>query len=136
MLSAMFDGKSEIVYDDTGCVFIDRDGRMFEHVLSFLRSEKLLLPRKFDHFELLESEANFYQIQPLIDALNMRTQEQNNVVRLNVGGVIYTSSRSTLCRYLDSMLGAMFGGEFNVVYSLTEMDHNFSTFSTSYDMDN
>ena len=77
MLGAMFDGKSEILYNDTGCVFIDRDGKMFEHVLNFLRSEKLLLPCKFDNFELIESDADFYQIQPLIDVLNKREQEQN-----------------------------------------------------------
>ncbi len=30
---------------------------------------------------------------------------------LNVGGVLYTTTRSTLAKYPDSMLGAMFGGE-------------------------
>ena len=119
MLSALFDGKSEIVYDDAECVNTDRDGRMFEHVLCFLSRRKLLLPQKFDDFELLESEADFIQIQPPIDVLNKRKQEENKVVSLNVGGVIYTKSRSTLCRYPDSMLGAMFGDEFNVVYDQT-----------------
>lgn len=34
----------------------------------------------------------------------------DSVVNLNVGGSLYTTSRSTLCLYPDSMLGAMFKG--------------------------
>ena len=34
----------------------------------------------------------------------------NEVLTLNVGGVIYTTTRSTLLKYPDSMLGAMFNG--------------------------
>lgn len=33
-------------------------------------------------------------------------------VTLNVGGVIYMTTRSTLVKYPDSMLGAMFSGSF------------------------
>ena len=33
-------------------------------------------------------------------------------ISLNVGGVRYTTSLSTLTRYPDSMLGRMFGGNF------------------------
>ena len=35
----------------------------------------------------------------------------HDIVKLNVGGTIYTTSRSTLTQYSDSMLGAMFGGK-------------------------
>ena len=34
-----------------------------------------------------------------------------DIISLNVGGTVYTTSRSTLTRYPDSMLGAMFGGK-------------------------
>lgn len=34
----------------------------------------------------------------------------SNVVKLNVGGEIYTTTISTLCKYPDSMIGAMFNG--------------------------
>ena len=34
-----------------------------------------------------------------------------DIINLNVGGTIYTTSRSTLTQYPDSMLGAMFGGK-------------------------
>ena len=36
----------------------------------------------------------------------------DDLVRLNVGGAIYLTTKSTLCRYPDSMLGAMFNGSF------------------------
>ena len=35
---------------------------------------------------------------------------QDDIIQLNVGGESYTTTRSTLCRYPDSMLGAMFSG--------------------------
>ena len=35
---------------------------------------------------------------------------QENVITLNVGGQIYTTSKSTLCSQKESMLAAMFSG--------------------------
>ena len=39
MLAAMFSGRYGMERDDDGSVFIDRDGRYFQHVLSFLRDD-------------------------------------------------------------------------------------------------
>ncbi|KAI8505298.1 hypothetical protein Bbelb_174070 [Branchiostoma belcheri] len=69
MLGAMFGGDLETLRDDQGRYFIDRNGRMFEHVLNFLRTGQLVLPEDFKELPLLEMEADFYQIQPLIEAL-------------------------------------------------------------------
>ena len=41
MLAAMFSGRYGMERDDDGSVFIDRDGRYFEHVLSFLRDDDM-----------------------------------------------------------------------------------------------
>lgn len=35
---------------------------------------------------------------------------ESQIIKLNVGGEIYTTTRSTLCKYPNSMLGAMFNG--------------------------
>jgi hypothetical protein len=36
------------------------------------------------------------------------------IVKLDIGGTFYTTTRSTLCKYTDSMLAAMFSGNFPV----------------------
>ncbi|CAH1232506.1 KCTD21 [Branchiostoma lanceolatum] len=69
MLGAMFGGDLGTLQDDQGRYFIDRNGRLFEHVLNFLRTNQLVLPEDFKELPLLEMEADFYQIQPLIEAL-------------------------------------------------------------------
>ena len=70
MLGAMFNGKyTPTACDQQGNHFIDRDGHMFRHVLNFLRSGRLCLPQGFKDFELLEAEADFFQIDPMISAI-------------------------------------------------------------------
>ncbi|MBN3306931.1 KCD21 protein, partial [Amia calva] len=69
MLGAMFTGRLPLARDGRGRCFIDRDGRVFRHVLNFLRSDTLDLPRGFGELALLRREADFYQIRPLMEAL-------------------------------------------------------------------
>jgi hypothetical protein len=42
---------------------------------------------------------------------NVSPAEPTDVIKLNVGGVHFTTTRSTLMRRPDCMLGAMFGGQ-------------------------
>ena len=70
MIGAMFNGSMPTTVDDEGRYFIDRDGNMFAHVLNFLRSSQLALPDGFKHHDQLAVEADFYQVEPLIQALN------------------------------------------------------------------
>ena len=44
MLSAMFSGRMPLQKDETGMIFIDRDGRQFYRVLNFLRDGEISLP--------------------------------------------------------------------------------------------
>lgn len=70
MLGAMFSGSYvPTSCDSQGHYFIDRDGHMFRHVLNFLRSGRLCLPHGFKDYELLEAEADFYQVTPMIAAI-------------------------------------------------------------------
>ena len=43
-----------------------------------------------------------------------------DIIRLDVGGTPYTTSRDTLCRYPDSMFARMFSGELpNVICTVS-----------------
>ena len=69
MLAAMFSGKFDMKPSEDGSFFIDRDGTHFRFILNFLRTGKLTLPEGATFTKELEEEAEFYQIQGLIDAL-------------------------------------------------------------------
>uniref|UniRef100_A0A672GX77 Potassium channel tetramerization domain containing 21 n=1 Tax=Salarias fasciatus TaxID=181472 RepID=A0A672GX77_SALFA len=69
MLGAMFTGQIPALRDRRGNVFIDRDGNVFRHILNFLRSGALDLPRGFKELALLRREADFFQIRPLVEEL-------------------------------------------------------------------
>ncbi|XP_061437381.1 BTB/POZ domain-containing protein KCTD6-like [Lethenteron reissneri] len=70
MLGAMFSGDLPTARDAQGHYFIDRDGPLFRYVLNFLRTSELTLPQDFKEIDLLRKEADFYQIEPLIQCLN------------------------------------------------------------------
>ncbi|XP_038052316.1 uncharacterized protein LOC119725023 [Patiria miniata] len=70
MLAAMFTSELDpSVIDDNGAYVMDRDGPIFRHVLNFLRQGKLILPEDFKKWELLASEADYYQIEALVEAV-------------------------------------------------------------------
>lgn len=63
----MFNGSIPIVLDSLKQhYFIDRDGKMFRHILNFLRTEKLSIPPGFEELDLLLEEARFYEINSLV----------------------------------------------------------------------
>ena len=64
MLAAMFSGRHRVEQDSLGRYFIDRDGKLFHHVLTYLRHDKLPPPDLA--VDVLE-EAEYYQVTGLID---------------------------------------------------------------------
>ena len=113
VLGAMFNGSLPAIKDDSGAYFIDRDGHLFHYILIYLRSSQLVLPEGFELLDQLVVEADYYQVEPLIQALveyKACHKQSTDLVRLNVGGVPYTTTKATLSRYPGSMLGAMFNG--------------------------
>lgn len=90
MLGAMFNGNMKTTMDGKGNCFIDRDGILFRYILNFLRSGELCLPEHFRDLEQLEKEADFYQIQPLLESLNKlktgtQKSESDSVVDYSIG---------------------------------------------------
>ncbi len=69
MLAAMFSGRFEMKPSEDGTLFIDRDGTHFRFILNYLRNGKLTLPEGATFLKELEEEAEFYQIQGIIDEL-------------------------------------------------------------------
>lgn len=80
MLATMFSGKFEMKPSEDGAFFIDRDGTHFRFILNYLRTGKLALPANAAHLEELEAEANFYQIQGLIDELKSKAPFQESQI--------------------------------------------------------
>lgn len=69
MLGAMFSGQIPPLRDRRGYVFIDRDGKVFRHILNYLRSSSLDLPDVYAELPLLRREADFFQIRPLLEEI-------------------------------------------------------------------
>lgn len=103
MLSAMFSGKYGLKRDQHGRYFIDRDGKHFRHILNYLRDNTLppFSPNyKPDKYHELAQEAQFYQIQGLIDRLQQKfpkwkfTESSSTIVISNDGYVAESRSDS------------------------------------------
>jgi hypothetical protein len=68
-LSALFCGRYEVMRDQGGSVFIDRDGAVFRHVLNYLRRGRLLIEEDDTLAKELLDEARFFQISSLVELL-------------------------------------------------------------------
>ena len=83
-LAAMFSSESEMKPSDDGAFFIDRDGTHFQFILNYLRTGKLTLPEGATFIEELKEEAEFYQIQGLVEEFNKSVlTESLTTVKLN-----------------------------------------------------
>ena len=74
-LAAMFSGKFEVKPSEDGAFFIDRDGKHFRFILNYCRTGKLTLPKRATFLDELAEEAEFYQIQGILDELVFKLPE-------------------------------------------------------------
>jgi len=81
--------------DPQGCIFMDRDGPVFRHILNFLRNGALTLPEDFTEWTLLKNEITYYRIPTL---LRLRTT-LNSQVEFCLGGEHFQLSRKILMRF-------------------------------------
>ena len=69
MLLAMVSGEFNTQLSEAGSYFIDRDGTHFRYILNYLRTGKLMVPEdKVIRREIL-AEAEFYQVEGIINEL-------------------------------------------------------------------
>ena len=69
MLASMFSEKFDTKPSEDGSFFIDRDGTHFRFILNYLRDGVLILPEGATALKQLQQEAEFYQIQGILDEL-------------------------------------------------------------------
>ena len=69
MLAAMFSGKFDTKPSEDGSFFIDRDGTHIRFILNYLRDGVLILPEGETFLNELRKEAEFYQVQGILDEL-------------------------------------------------------------------
>ena len=72
MLHAMFSGRFDTKPSEDGSYFIDRDGTHFRHILNYLRTGQLIVPEEKIFRKELLAEAEFYQIEGIINELTAR----------------------------------------------------------------
>jgi hypothetical protein len=77
LLCSLSSGRYNIMRDEQGRYFIDRDGHIFRYILNFLRSGYIGdLSRK--ELMLLRPEAEFYSIRPLLTIIDNKLKEHFN----------------------------------------------------------
>lgn len=84
MLARLLDGSLPVACDQNGRVFIDRDGHLFRHILNFLRDKQLSLPESFADYVQLQSEADFYGIEEMLNILNLMFHDKIKRSRSNL----------------------------------------------------
>ncbi|XP_028320495.1 BTB/POZ domain-containing adapter for CUL3-mediated RhoA degradation protein 2 [Gouania willdenowi] len=75
MLKAMFSGKKEVFTDKEGWILIDRSGKHFSSILSFLRDSTVTLPEGRQAIQELMAEAKYYLIQGLVELCHNTLQD-------------------------------------------------------------
>lgn len=70
--------------NEDGNFFLDRDGKMFQYILGFLRNEKLCLPSDFSDFDSLTTEVIFFNNSYLSQCLEKIKQEKLTVRYLEI----------------------------------------------------
>ncbi|KAK2166597.1 hypothetical protein LSH36_37g02000 [Paralvinella palmiformis] len=102
-LARLFNGSIPIILDSLKQhYFIDRDGKMFRHVLNFLRTSRLVLPQGFNEFDLLYDEARYYDIPQMVKAVEqsrtvkyIKSEVSNSDVGVVAGSSTTTTTTST-----------------------------------------
>ena len=88
-LAKLFNGQVPIVLDTLKQhYFIDRDGKMFRHILNYMRSGKVCVPDDFAELDCLMEEARFFEVQgecPRISPVPRETPTGKLAVRCMFG---------------------------------------------------
>ena len=109
MLGAMFSGRFDLVKQEDNSIFIDRDGRLFHHILNWLRDRQVPYELSTADFAALLHEAKFYQLSNFVRKLEKAQIQMNtnkpDLTRLDVWRYLSVSTHRKNFRglYLEGM---------------------------------
>jgi len=125
MLAKMFDPESKMKPGNyrNGAYFLDRDPEWFRPLLNFLRSGVLIADSHKELMALL-TEARYFGLTCLEQEITSRLEEESStrpsspappaassdIIKINVGGKIFETTKSTLCKYPSSRIAQLVQG--------------------------
>jgi len=127
MIEAMFSGRHNVAKDAKGRYFIDRSGVLFEHVLKYLRDDKITFPKnrkadlmdEFDYYGIpIPEEVNYSE--QIINCPNLvvdKKSEDAIIVRNEDGSYIISSSSRHTCLASQSFASGSHYWEVQLVIS-------------------
>ena len=79
MLKARFSGNYSMKPQNDGSYFFDRDGRLFEYILEYLRTGNIVIPKLWTKGDLLKlhQEAQYFAVESLRDLLSLKFFDSN-----------------------------------------------------------
>ena len=109
MLEAMFSGRHSIKPEEDGSIFIDRDGEHFKLILNYLRDGKLPSGLSNDTREALAAEAEYYQLEDLVERLTPTAQKivEYKTVTVNFNGDKWRYDKKHNDRYSKRLIADM-----------------------------
>ena len=96
MLHAMFSGRFDTKPGEDGSYFIDRDGTHFRYILNYLRTGQLVVPEDKIICKELLTEAEFYQIEGIIDEMKAKPFKDSVILS--------SDQRQTLIKWVKETL--------------------------------
>ena len=102
MLGLMFNGNLPSTRDEEGRYFIDADGDMFVYILNYLRRNQLYLPEHFREYDRLLAEAEFFQIEPLVEHIREMRQKRQTVLLCMITKGVYSDERKVYTAHFQS----------------------------------
>jgi len=76
----MFSGRFDTKPSEDGSYFIDRDGTHFRYILNYLRTGQLIVPQDRTVCRELLAEAEFYQVEGIINVLRAASFKDSSVL--------------------------------------------------------
>eukprot|EP01012_Entosiphon_sulcatum_P050195 TRINITY_DN68982_c0_g1_i1.p1 TRINITY_DN68982_c0_g1~~TRINITY_DN68982_c0_g1_i1.p1 ORF type:complete len:200 (+),score=39.46 TRINITY_DN68982_c0_g1_i1:47-646(+) len=100
--TTLFESGVGVTRDAQRRVFVDRDGRLFEYILNFMRHDTFGLPKGFDDYDRLVDEVDFYQVDCQLPGYKIRKMQRKALEReLESSGLLKEFQEAILPKCFD-----------------------------------